>query len=574
MLILFLLSPAVWSASYYVDSVAGKDTRSGLSESNSWKTIAKVNSATIPFGSTIYLKRNSVWHEQLDLPASGLTVDAYGSGALPTFDGSETVTGWKSEGSSIYSKVFTLPRKGDVGGLGHVTENGVFLKPVDWKTSASVSLGSKPVGSYTFQYSTNKLFIKVAAAPSTKTYRASTLLIGIHATGKSDILIQNVNFIRQSLFGIRFNDCMRCTARNSTISDGGGAVVNSLTNPYLYTGNGVEYSGNSEDGLLENLVIRNMYDSGVTPQSYKPNLRLARITFRNLTIERCGYAGVEISDLPTGRGSTLSDITVSGVTVRDSGRGWSGNRYGFTGHGILIQANNGTPALSGIVVENSTVTNSVGDGIHLSGEVGDLTVRRTLLASNNYGVRAINAPGTARTMKLTLTSSLIAGNRNYGVIYNSADSLGFNVFHNTLYDNGGVNFGIFRQNGQAFIKNNLFASSVPMTHLYVDGADALRGASVDNNCYVTRPDMIRYRNTTYPTLAAFNTATGFETGGVATDDPMFTNLAGFDFSLRSGSPCIARGATDTGIATDLRSLPYQTPPSMGALEYFASRPRR
>lgn len=72
-----LLSPASWAANYFVDSVAGSDSNSGLSDAAPWKTIGKVNGTVAPFGSAVYLKRGSVWREQLTIPSNGLTIDAY-----------------------------------------------------------------------------------------------------------------------------------------------------------------------------------------------------------------------------------------------------------------------------------------------------------------------------------------------------------------------------------------------------------------------------------------------------------------------------------------------------------------
>ncbi|MGQ0619524.1 MAG: right-handed parallel beta-helix repeat-containing protein [Panacagrimonas sp.] len=561
------LSSAAWSASYFVDSVAGNDSFSGLAESAAWKTIAKVNgTANIPFGSTIFLKRGSVWREQLTLPSNGLTIDAYGTGVLPTFNSSVPVSGWESNGNGIYSKVVPLAPPG-VGGLGNVTENGVMMTHVSWNGSGTGSLNAAPLRSFTFNFFDNRLYIKPTTAPAGNVYLASTLQAGIRAEGRSDINIQNVNVTRSSLHGIALNNCDRCSVRNSTISDGGGAVTYQFSNPYLYTGNGVEYSGRSDGGLVDNVRVTNMFDSGVSPQTFVPNSRVNGITFQNLTLERNGYAGVEMSVLPSGAYSTLSNITVSNVTIVDTGRGWSGNRYGSTGHGVLIQTTPGAGVMSGIQVGTTTIINSTGDGIRFFGEVGVLFLSRLIIAGNQYGINASSNPGTASSMLMVLTDGLIFLNRNYGLVYNSSSSQGFHVFHNTFYNNGGgINFAVYGQNGRGFIYNNIYASTTPMRQLYVDNPGGLVGANVNNNCYVTGPNMIRYRNVEYATLPPLAAATGLESRGVTTTDVKFKNPGGFDFGLQATSPCVGIGAFGTGVATDLFGVPFRNPPSAGALE--------
>ena len=94
-----LLSAAVVFASvvaaatdYYVDATAGSDVNSGLTTALAWQTLAKVSATTLPAGATVYLKRGETWQETLT-PGSSVTIDAYGSGALPTIDGSFVIAG-------------------------------------------------------------------------------------------------------------------------------------------------------------------------------------------------------------------------------------------------------------------------------------------------------------------------------------------------------------------------------------------------------------------------------------------------------------------------------------------------
>lgn len=77
---------------YYV-STGGNDNNDGLSSGTAWATIAKVNAETFVAGDTILFERSGHWQTQkLNFTSSGvsgnpITIDAYGSGDPPTFDG-------------------------------------------------------------------------------------------------------------------------------------------------------------------------------------------------------------------------------------------------------------------------------------------------------------------------------------------------------------------------------------------------------------------------------------------------------------------------------------------------------
>lgn len=86
-------SPAVAATTYYVDAVAGSDSNSGTSQSSAWKTSAKVSSAAFNPGDTIRFKKGQTFNGLLTVSSSGvagapITYTAYGSGALPTINGS------------------------------------------------------------------------------------------------------------------------------------------------------------------------------------------------------------------------------------------------------------------------------------------------------------------------------------------------------------------------------------------------------------------------------------------------------------------------------------------------------
>ena len=550
--------------SYYVDATSGNDANSGLSTSSAWRTLNKVSNASFQSGTTIYLKKGETWYEQLLIPTSGISVDAYGSGALPVIDGSVDIgnSGWSALGGNVYSKSATLA-SGE--GLGNVSENGTMLGFVAWNSSCATSLATAANGSYSYGYP-NLVCLKVATDPNSNglPYRVSRKLYGISATNKSSISVKNVQVQRFSLHGINYADCASCSVSTVVARQGGGAVISSA--PLLYAGNGVACDKSCSNILFENLTVSDIFDSGISPQTYGNSQTASNITIQNSTVDKAGFAGVEISLLSNGgtTGSSISSVTVSGLTITNSGMGWSGRRYGTEGHGLRIIADTGAGSMSNVLVQDSIVSGSAGDGIKLGGEIGTVTLKRIRSKANsNYGINVSAA--TATTLKLVLTSSLIYNNSNYGVYFNAPNAAGFNLFHNTFYNNSTINFAVLNQAGQAKLQNNLFYSSAAMAHLYV--STTLSGATVNNNCYNNQAGMIGYNSTTYTTVAAFNTATTFEVNGYGGASVDLSNPGGEVFTLLSSSACKSLGASGLGVTQDYSLYTYASPPSSGAYQY-------
>ncbi|MGW6280943.1 hypothetical protein [Kribbella sp. NPDC055071] len=75
------------ATTYYIDASAGKDSNSGKDPGTAWKSLAKVNGSGFTAGDRILFKRGASWTGTLELSDDGITVGAYGSGALPKIGG-------------------------------------------------------------------------------------------------------------------------------------------------------------------------------------------------------------------------------------------------------------------------------------------------------------------------------------------------------------------------------------------------------------------------------------------------------------------------------------------------------
>jgi len=74
---------------YYIDSINGDDSNSGISASVAWKTIDKLNSVSFAAGDNLNFARESVWSgtiltiQSSGTPTNPITLKSYGSGKLP-----------------------------------------------------------------------------------------------------------------------------------------------------------------------------------------------------------------------------------------------------------------------------------------------------------------------------------------------------------------------------------------------------------------------------------------------------------------------------------------------------------
>jgi hypothetical protein len=543
---------------YFVDAVYGNDANSGT-QSSPWKTLHKVSTTTLPGGSTIFLKRGMVWYEQLTIPSSGITVDAYGTGAAPVIDGSTALAGtWASAGTSLYSMAVTL-NSGE--GLGNLSENGSMMSFLPWNTDAATTFASVASGTYSYNYATSTLYIKPALSPGLSVYRASVKIYGILGTSLSDVTIRNVAVTRFSLNGISFADCTRCSVYNATVTMGGGAMIAAG----LYAGNGIEFDNASATGVVDGVTVSDIFDSGISPQTFASGKTMSSISISNSTISNCGFAGVEVSVLSNGgsTGSAISGVSISGLTISNPGKGWSGRRYGTEGHGMRIIADAGAGTMSSVQVSTTTITGSAGDGIKLGGEIGTVMLHRMGI-SNNTGFGVDVSEPSATSLKLRLTSSLVHHNTGYGVSYNSPTAAGFELYQDMFSDNGAINVAVFNQRGVAKIQNNIFYGSAAMTHLY--SASALVGAAVNNNCYNEYTNMFGYNGTPYNSVSLLNAGTGFDANGVGGAVGLADPAAG-NFMLTGASLCIARGDAAVGVAGDYSGYVFANPPSSGAYQY-------
>ncbi|MFL0809020.1 MAG: right-handed parallel beta-helix repeat-containing protein [Agarilytica sp.] len=543
----------------YVDATSGSDSNAGTNSCEPWQSLFHTF-ANISDGATVFLKRGETWGEGIIIENSQIEIDAYGAGSPPLLSGSVRVSDWTSQGDAIFSAapILTL---GQI--LGHVTQNDEVMFFQEWNTDAQTSLTSAPNDSFTYDNSTNTVYIKISDDPSEHSYAVSVEARGVYVDGFSGISINNIHIDGFSLHGIEFKNCDTCSAEDVVIEQIGGATISDGSGNPVYAGNGIEFTNSSNNGRVENTTISEVFDSCLSPQTYASNQTLSNILFSNSVVSECGFAGIEISVLSNG-GSTSSQIRtieIDGLIIEQSGKGWSGQRFNSEGYGIRIQSDSGAGSVSGVDIRRSEISGSVNSGIRGTGDVNHIEIEQSRIYNNdNHGID-ISEP-TQSSPLLNLSASVISGNNNYGINFNCASCQGLQILHNTFYENGVINLAIFNQDNLAEIKNNVFNSENNMTHIFSN--NSLIGVTLDHNCYTTHTNMFGYGGETYSDLSSFTSAESLETNGVTNVIVQVAAPLERNYQLIDGSVCIGIGDIMSNITEDFLGAPYSSPPSAGA----------
>ncbi len=116
-LLLIFCPHTIHAATYYVDSVDGKDSSSGVTRDRAWKSLEKVNGSGFLPGDTILFKRGGVWHGCLLITASGtddkpIVYGAFGDSSKkrPVISGfADTALKWSRAGKTLYRARVDFP---------------------------------------------------------------------------------------------------------------------------------------------------------------------------------------------------------------------------------------------------------------------------------------------------------------------------------------------------------------------------------------------------------------------------------------------------------------------------------
>lgn len=355
-------------------------------------------------------------------------------------------------------------------------------------------------------------------------------------------------------------------------------------------GNQSVYGGdhqNSEDHIIiQDCVINNIGDASenyhsILVQTWENDM--SHIIIQSNSIDYVAGSGVAFY---CGR----SVMGATPAAINDSYIGYNTiNNYSTAGTAESILINN--KVVNCIIEHNTTTTgpnSSAASGIVIgageydagSGKAGWYPIN--LIAKYN-DIRTVDYPALyiqgCQAQSLTFycnkyfqsSTGTVAKNgviridKDYSALtYSGAD---IKFYNNTIVSSSG-NSSCFSDasavNGVVTLKNNIMvntASSGTYGLVYI----ATSGSTLhSNNSYFRSAigDLI-YANIGSPSSQLNRTDTANWESTCKGSDPKLFNLAGFDWTLKEGSPCINAGIAIEGIASDFNGEPFSNPPNIG-----------
>jgi len=218
---------------YYIDPGSGSDTNSGTTKSSPWKTISKVNGASLSSGDTVLFKRGSTFSTALSITRSGsasshITYADYGTGKKPVFDlGGASSSGISISASSITLRNLVINDTGKQGIMMESTTSGVYnVQILDCEV---YNVGSNGI---LHTYGGGNITIKRARIDGVG--NTGIALMGSYSRRLSDVVIQ---------------DCFLANSTSNdgiTIHEGDSTPKTAAGSNFTLIGNHAQY--NAEDG--------------------------------------------------------------------------------------------------------------------------------------------------------------------------------------------------------------------------------------------------------------------------------------------------------------------------------------
>jgi len=552
------LSALLYAATdYYVDATSGSDSNSGRSTSSAWRTIDKVNNYAFAPGDRILFKRGNVWREQLKATSSGysgnpITYGAYGSGNRPVILGS-------------VSKNSTSDWNRETGNLWYTTNNNpiwrcIFNRESNYSRRETKKADLNAQGEIWWDSSNSRLYLYSTSNPASYyggSVECAQLINVIHANGKSHLRFENLDVRYTSASAFNFASFEDITVISCTIK---------------YTGE--TYSGSDNKGEWSGAGIYTYNGNNLTAKNNDISFVWIGVYMQRTSSDRASH----LID-----GNTISYCIMGGNTPCES-------------HGIAF-GGTAMPDYTGTVVSNNTISNFGSRGIALSHS-------RNVIVENNVVHTRWSKTPQIDTIGIYMGTTGSSGHKiRYNHVYNVKGSTSqwnagigigtreaknsqiyYNVVHdcdkgiyNALKTSSGNNdnnkiynnvcyrcskYGIWINDG---ISGNML--NVTIRNNICDGGQAdIRledyvKATGGYNCLINSSSVSKAGSSTYST-----SSTDFYSA-----DPLFTNASANNFSLRSNSPCIDKGA-DNGVNRDFagNAVPKGMAVDMGALEYQSS----
>lgn len=364
---LVLIVPEIaGGVAYYVDSELGDDNNSGLSPEVPWRTLTKVNAASVQPGEKVLFRRGGLWRGQLK-PKNGrlgapVTYGAYGTGEKPILQQSaaaEAPGSWERFSTGVWrtTTAYPLSTYRDIGNI--IFNHG---EAYGWKRWSLGALANER--DYWYDRDTGYVYLKSRFDPTTQWYSIE-LSIDQHviSEGNAQYVTYDGLAVRYgAAHGIGGGNVKGITVVNCDVYWIGGGVLSTTVNDdgsvsYTRYGNGIEFWDGSQDCLVVSNRLWEIYDAAMTDQS--ENGDHTNVTWAWNTVWNAEYSYEHFN---RNKDYTVSDITVEHNTFVDSGGAWAhAQRPDRNGAPLMIWYSNGP--VTNFVIRNNVFVGTTEQGV-------------------------------------------------------------------------------------------------------------------------------------------------------------------------------------------------------------------
>lgn len=502
---LFAFSSYSEAANYYVDSVKGNDSNSGLEQSFPWRTINKVNSMSFSPGDSVLFKRGGIWREQLTISSSGdasgfITFSAYGEGNNPIIKGSDSITGWTQINNKWTKYIANRPR-----GLWCINKNGNII----W--GAKRKSVDKLTNEYDWCWNSGKLYIVTDKNPDVKFKSVEVsnreYCIGFNSGTRNNICVSDFELMFAWRRGVVGGWDKAKQSKNWIIEKN---IIHHIGDRITELGDGIAYY--ALNSTIRNNTIYEIGSHGVYLISYKSPCRNNVVEYNE--IYNSYHTGIDVM----GYGGPLDNTTLRYNTIYNTNdftkEGLNGKSTGMNG----IYTSGVESPVTNVKIYNNLVFNTLSGGIHIGKESYNINIYNNTVYKTRH---SWSSP------IYTTTEGSVTIKNNIGINSKSGALKIFGSLYNKIID-----YNCWYQESGSLI-----------THVgkeYSDWNLYIKETKFDTHSINKNPLFVN------PTV----------------------HLTSNNFRLRSNSPCIDSG-TDTGLSCDYdgSSVPRGKDYDIGAYEF-------
>ena len=301
-------------AAYYVSN-KGNDKNTGLSPTEAWASIDKVNAQEFAVGDAVLFERNGIYRGFLKTK-SNVSYGAYGSGAKPGLYGSlinYTTAKW----TNAEGNVWYCPTKAttDIGIIVFDEGDKVGVKKLTKSLSSDFD--------FYHDIAANRVYVYSSKGDPSSLFKSIEMgekkhVVSVYA---NDVTIDNLCVKYGGAHGIGGATFRNVKITNCEVGWIGGSIQ--FDNDITRYGNAIECWESCDNFTVKNCYIYQAFDAGITHQGQSAYTVNKNILYEDNLIEYCCYSIEYFEHDPT---AMMSNIVIQNNLLRYSGYGWGNQR--------------------------------------------------------------------------------------------------------------------------------------------------------------------------------------------------------------------------------------------------------